>query len=379
MLNTRLSHFFSLTALLLGGFSFFANMQPARPALSKGFSLVQGMGVVEPVAPNSPEATNANTNVFNYQGVLRKADGTLASGTYAMQIRLYSAVAGGTAMFTETLSSVTVRDGFFNVLLGDVTTNTISNRDIGTTPLFLGIQVNNETEMQPRQRIHAVPKALTLVPGAYINGGINLWNTDANRNPVHDPALIEMWSGVVPGGASHAIGTEDNNNRYGPAGAPLPGSIGHKFYTKSNQPVAEIGKGGRSGNDALFSTFNGPVGIQLGRDPDLSLEVGGPTLIHGLVTSQGFHAEGHMSATGNLTVRDRIRGRIAMTQEFQANRNQTVDLFPADQVVCFLTQVHVGSESETQAGAVFIENGMWKLRAWGHMNSVFARCIGIGE
>ncbi len=231
------------------------NTQSAKPVLSKGFSLAQSVGVLEPAAPNSPEAVTTNTNIFNYQGVLRKPDGTLASGTYSMKFRLYDTVAGGTAKFTDTISSVAVRDGIFDVLLGDVTTNTIGNDVIALPTLFLGIQVSNDTEMQPRQRIHSVPRALTLVPNAYINGGINLWGTDQNGAPTHDPALIEMWPGV-PGGSPHAIGTEPYYNRYGPAGNSSA-IIGHKFYVRPNEVAAEIGRGNAAGEDALTSTFLG--------------------------------------------------------------------------------------------------------------------------
>lgn len=189
MAQVRATHMLSVLALVMAGLSFVMNTQPARPALSKGYSLLQSAGVLEPAAANSPNAPNANVNVFNYQGILRKADGTLASGTYTMTFGLYSLPAGNNNLgYTEDIGGVVVRDGIFNVLLGDKVA--IADSVIAQPQLYLGLRVHPDVEMAPRQRIHAVPRALiahnaysanTLAPNSTVNGGVNV-NGGANIN-----------------------------------------------------------------------------------------------------------------------------------------------------------------------------------------------------
>ena len=62
--------------------------------------------------------------VINYQGTLRDMEGNLLSGTYVMIFRIYNAVDDpvANALWMEEHTNVVVRDGLFNVVLGDITT-----------------------------------------------------------------------------------------------------------------------------------------------------------------------------------------------------------------------------------------------------------------
>ncbi len=94
---------------------------------------------------------------INYQGHLRNADGTLTTGVFNITARVYSAASGGSPLYTETLANVNVRDGLFNVVLGDI-------NPLGTTfdgaPRFIGITLNSGSELTPRERVHGVPWAI---------------------------------------------------------------------------------------------------------------------------------------------------------------------------------------------------------------------------
>jgi hypothetical protein len=97
-------------------------------------------------------------SAFSYQGVLRDANGNLINGAVNLKLKLYGDVTGGTALYSEDFANVNVRDGIFTVVVGDAQVLPISVFD--TFPLYLGLSVNNDAEMLPRQRFHPVPYAM---------------------------------------------------------------------------------------------------------------------------------------------------------------------------------------------------------------------------
>ena len=110
-------------------------------------------------------AASAVTNSINYQGRLTDSAGEPLSGTYSMTFRLYEVASGGTALSTDT-HIVIVTDGLFNTNI-DFDQSYFDGRE-----LWLGIAVGADAEMTPRQELRAVPYALSLRPGAVINGSV---------------------------------------------------------------------------------------------------------------------------------------------------------------------------------------------------------------
>lgn len=100
------------------------------------------------------------------QGRLTTAAGTPLNGDIMITFRLYEVEIGGTAFCTDT-HSVPVTNGLFSTVIQGCSSDAIYGQQI-----YLGIQVSSDSEMTPRQPIHPVPYALSLVPGAIIN---NLW------------------------------------------------------------------------------------------------------------------------------------------------------------------------------------------------------------
>ena len=98
---------------------------------------------------------------FNYQGILRDSNGSLLTGNYTMTLKIYSGATGGTPLFTQSTSNVSVRDGLFNVVLGNAPGNPLGSTVFANSPRYLGIAITPDAEMTPRQEIHAVPWALT--------------------------------------------------------------------------------------------------------------------------------------------------------------------------------------------------------------------------
>ena len=112
----------------------------------------------------------ANPTTVSFQGKVVNANGTnVTDGTYGFVFKLYTASSGGSAIWTETDSSVTVTAGTFQVNLGAVCPFFTSNACNGSTPidfnaspnLFLGITFNSDPagEMTPRVQLQSVPFA----------------------------------------------------------------------------------------------------------------------------------------------------------------------------------------------------------------------------
>ncbi|NTW00033.1 MAG: hypothetical protein HGA19_01870 [Oscillochloris sp.] len=103
--------------------------------------------------------TTITTTTINYQGHLTSASGSAVTGTLPMSFKLYRAPTGGTAVWTEQRSgsnAVPVSAGLFNVMLGSVTPIPVS---LLGAPLWLGISVNSDAEMTPREQLGTVPYA----------------------------------------------------------------------------------------------------------------------------------------------------------------------------------------------------------------------------
>jgi hypothetical protein len=100
---------------------------------------------------------------INYQGKLYdpSTSAPVADSDYNMTFRLYTVSNGGTAIWTESRTggnAVTVEEGLFSVLLGDI--NSLTSVDFDQV-LWLGVTVGSDSEMSPRKKLGAVPAAFT--------------------------------------------------------------------------------------------------------------------------------------------------------------------------------------------------------------------------
>jgi microcystin-dependent protein len=140
-----------LLSMVRGGAATAAGLAPGAAAVPASFAQ-------EPLAVTSGSATVPL--VMNYQGTLRDTEGTLLDGTYGLTFRIYDAVddAVADALWTEVHAGVVVRDGLFNVVLGDITA--ISPTLFDSPNRFVGVQVGDDDELVPRQRFASVPYAL---------------------------------------------------------------------------------------------------------------------------------------------------------------------------------------------------------------------------
>jgi len=124
---------------------------------------------------------------ITYQGVLTDAGGDPLSGTYNFKFELYGAATGGTKLWEQTKFGVPVQDGLLNVALD------VDPAEFNGQALWLAISVNGQL-LSPRQELSPVPYAMSVRPGAVIEGdlvdsalsvnnqgGVSLWaNSDAD-------------------------------------------------------------------------------------------------------------------------------------------------------------------------------------------------------
>ena len=181
-----------------------------------GAALILAFGLV--LVACSPSAIPRS---FGFQGRLTDGSGNPVTATKNMTFTLWSAVSGGTVVFTET-QSVSVQNGLFNVFIGQSTLATDGqfgrsgvDPENFAVPLFVQVQVDGET-LTPRTRLGAAPTSMGLVGGAVVvsdhdgNGSTGPGTDSTNSNYA---SLSVIASSTVSGTAllvGHALGNTGN-------------------------------------------------------------------------------------------------------------------------------------------------------------------------
>jgi len=96
-------------------------------------------------------------NLLQYQGRLTNAAGAPITGSHSVLFALYSGASGGPPLWTE-VQVVALDDGMFSVLLGGLTP--LPSDAFAADGRWLGIKLDADPEMSPRQRVTSVAYAL---------------------------------------------------------------------------------------------------------------------------------------------------------------------------------------------------------------------------
>jgi hypothetical protein len=107
---------------------------------------------------------------IGYQGTLHGHAGRL-TGTYQMIFAIYDAANGGNILWGPETQIVEVLDGVFNVLLGSIIP--IDSTLLTSSKSFLGITVESDAEMTPRQPLASVPFAIKAEHASHANNSEN--------------------------------------------------------------------------------------------------------------------------------------------------------------------------------------------------------------
>lgn len=277
---------------------------------------------------------------LNYQGMLRDQEGNPMSGVHTMTFRLYDRVSAplNEAIWTETHTDVTVRDGQFSVLLGNI--EPIPPVLFYGPDMFVGVKVDDFDEMVQRQRFASVPYAmyadhassLTAPDGqagsaVYVDDasrvGIGTTEPNAQLHVVKSPGMTETALMIDAGEQQLTLDIDGLNST-------VPFNLN------------DVGSGSVSlaagGGDVLLASGGGKVGIGTtspaapfhvkGDDPDMTLDING--------ASGADKVEIRFSEDGN------IRSRIQ-----HSKANDTVDVITKGKVSMHYdgADVHVGPNS----------------------------------
>ncbi|MCP4105252.1 MAG: hypothetical protein GY749_06910 [Desulfobacteraceae bacterium] len=110
--------------------------------------------------------------LINYQGMLADANGNPMIGTKKLTFNIYDAAIGGNLVWgPQVFDSVPLINGRFNVILGTTDNNGKLIIDaFDAKERYLGITVDSNSEISPRQQILSAPYAIQAVNAETIKG-----------------------------------------------------------------------------------------------------------------------------------------------------------------------------------------------------------------
>jgi hypothetical protein len=135
--------------------------------LSVGWVQAQEQGV-EGNQPQGAEAAAAIlADAIPIQVRLTDASGSPLAGDHSVTFGIYNDSLAGALLCSTNYNPLPMDNGLFNVTVTGCT-----DAEISGSQLYLGVQVDADAEMTPRQPIYAVPYARSLRPGADIRGEV---------------------------------------------------------------------------------------------------------------------------------------------------------------------------------------------------------------
>ena len=94
---------------------------------------------------------------ISYQGRIEDAGGAAVNGMVDLTMRIYRQSAGGTAIWSETHTGVSVDNGLFAVQLGSVTPIPTTVWTDQPDSVFLGVQVGADPDLLYQRHSHHSP------------------------------------------------------------------------------------------------------------------------------------------------------------------------------------------------------------------------------
>jgi len=174
----------------------------------------------------------ALSNYIPIQGQLTDDTGAPLNGDYSLTFRLYEGSIGGTAL-CEDIRTVSVENGLFSHYFEGCS-------EIDGKMLYLGIQVEDDPEMSPRQYIDNVPYAWSLRPGAVVS-----YTLGSN-------ALLHLENSGTSGRGLRAYAMATSGTNYGVVGASRsPDGYGGYFYNDWGGTALYGQSGDSSGGDGV--------------------------------------------------------------------------------------------------------------------------------
>lgn len=206
--------------------------------------------------------------MINYQGKITTPQGALIDTTISMVFTIYDDSAGGSALWTETQTSVAAEKGIFSVLLGSVNPiwDTVFTGDLR----YLGIKVGDDPEMTPRKAIVSMAyafRSLDADTAAYARGGPGVADNDWDLR-ITDAADTSLVTGGLWGIARYGtilLGSADSTHvNLGVACTTGVSGSNHKYCTvaggkenAASREGATVAGGGNNTASEEYTTVGG--------------------------------------------------------------------------------------------------------------------------
>ncbi|MGE0481482.1 MAG: hypothetical protein AB7Q17_13525 [Phycisphaerae bacterium] len=215
--------------------------------------------------------------LFNYQGKLAGYTNEVVS----LQVSFWNASSGGSQLFTETHTGVTLQDGVFAIRVGSNSGGLPTS--VAIPPVFIGLAINGGAELTPRTRLVSVPFAFRalgaealLIPGSTTAAA----TVDADGHVVVD-GRVEMGATGDGGGLLSVRNAADLKTVELDGEDSASGGRVEVYNGVANSNVATVVLDGNEAGDSRVDLFdaNGFDAIRLHADlqndaPELSLFAG---------------------------------------------------------------------------------------------------------
>lgn len=230
--------------------------------------------------------------MINYQGYLTSNTGVPVNATVPIVFSLYATDTGGVPLWSES-QSVVVSNGLYNVTLG--TGTLIAGVGLGglafNGPYFLGVNVNANGEMAPRQALVSVPYAFRLTVGG-TTGEVLAGLTGVAPQWTRSPELAGnlLLQNSAPGIGNILKGGVRFISNFGTLNTFIGEGSGNSAVTGSGNSGC--------GAMALHSVTSGNENTACGIGSLYSLTSGFENTAHGMDALGGLMTGGRNTATG---------------------------------------------------------------------------------
>ena len=171
---------------------------------------------------------------INYQGILTQSNGAVVTdGNYNLTFNLYTALANGTKLWSETQSVVVVK-GIFSVVLGSVTPISLPfNKQY-----YLGITVGTGSELTPRIQLTSSAYSFHAAGADSITGKSTITSTNIAGGQVVKSINALKDSVTIAAGTNVSITPSGNTLTIAASASP----IGNNSITSSNIAGGQVVK-----------------------------------------------------------------------------------------------------------------------------------------
>jgi Chaperone of endosialidase len=232
---------------------------------------------------------------LSVQGTVQKSTGAAVDdGDYTLIFKLYTTETGGTPVWSETQSTVTIIGGVYSVTLGSVTPLTAAFNQT----YYLGVTVGSGAELIPRAQLTSSPYALSLIGQTNIfpsTGAVGAGTTTPTAGyQLHTKNASGAGKVLLEGSSSAEL---DLKGTAGSAKLVVEGSAGGSIDFKKGANTASITYDGTNINvDNLNLSNFSPANLavtsklavgQASVDANNAFKVVGKTYLNGFVEISG--------------------------------------------------------------------------------------------